>query len=302
MNKKYSIILKWAILLGVGTSLLQLFKSYTSELPYFSYGPLIDLMLVLIFIGALFLGIKEYRDQVMDGKIKFSKAFSISISITAITFCIYFLFQILHYTVIDQDGLAKINARNEKRFVERIENDTVRMDVLTNQADLVLASIDSSQANYLLNTEACETDVTNRLTVIKEFYKIRLLNVSLADSAQLLVKNVDYYAQKVLIDLTETVINEKEMDVACAGIVTDIIENTLQIIRGKRSILEESLENAEGKPMTFTNVYAASFTFSISILIYGLFFGLFVSLYLYKRENKQFVEKNEKTENDENLE
>lgn len=293
MNKKYTIILKWAVLLGIGTSLLQLFKSFASDLPYFSYGPLVDLVLVLVFIGALFLGIKEYRDQVMDGKIKFSKAFAISIAITAITFCIYFFFQIMHYSVIDKDGLAKINARNEARFIERVENDTVKMDKLTQQADLVIMCIDSSKANYSLNAEECETDVTNRLIVIKEFYPTRLLNKNLADSAQLLVKNVDQYAQKVLIDLTETVINEKAIDEVCAGMVTDIIGDALQMIRGKRSILEESVENADGKPMTFTNVYAASFTFSISILIYGLFFGLFVSLYLYKRENKQFVEKKE---------
>ncbi|MDR2980323.1 MAG: DUF4199 domain-containing protein [Bacteroidales bacterium] len=300
MNIKFNIILKWALLLGIGTSLLQLFKSLTYNLKYFSYGSFVDLFLVLIFIGALYMAIKEYRDNVKGGKIKFSEAFGVALGMTAITFALFFIFQIVHYNVIDKNGLSKINERNQNKFVERVEKDTVNTRELELYVEFVKQQIDSN--SLLLQTHLdCLAEVGNRLIVIKDFYPTRLLNRNLADSAQLLVKNIDRYAQKILIDLTETVIREKKMDDSCELLLTEIIGNTLEKIRKEYSMQDNSLKQSEPKPIVYTNVYAASFTFSLSILIYGLFFGLFVSLYLYKRENKQFAPDSE-SENGENLE
>lgn len=302
MNKKGTIILKWALLLGIGTSLLQLFKTLTYDLQYFSYGPFVDLLLVLIFIGALYMGIKECRDNLMGGKIKFSQAFGVALGISGITYCIFFAYLILQYTVIDPDGLSKINKRNELKYIERVENDTVSLYELTHYADFVLQQLDSSLREFELDLD-CMDDVTNRITVVKNFYPLRLKNINLADSSQMLLKNVDSYAQKILINLTETVSTEKEMLPSCKELLTEVVGNSLQIIRKEYSIVNRRLAESEGKPVVYNNVYAASFSFSFSILIYGLFFGLFVSLYLYKRENKQFVEPNNgEPENQENQE
>ncbi|MDL2309430.1 DUF4199 domain-containing protein [Bacteroidales bacterium OttesenSCG-928-C03] len=299
MNKKLTIIIKWAFILGFGTSLLQIFKSFTRDLQFFSYGALVDLMLMLIFIGALYMGVKEYRDQVMDGKIKFTKAFSIALNITGVAFVVFFLCSIFQYSVIDKEGLARINARNQKTFIERVENDTVKTADLHCYVEYVNAQIDSSAAIVSVPDE-CQRDVKNRLIALKGHYELRLMNKNMADSGQLLLKNVDSYAQKTLIDLTEAVINERPMEESCSLILSEIILNTLTSVRSNYSILEKGIETSTITPRYYDNVVSAAFAFSISILLYGVLLGIFIALYLAKRENKQFIPKEEETKNDQN--
>ena len=80
-NRNWLITIKWGAILGVGLSFAQLLRHYTKDLEYFTFAPIYELLLVLIFITALFVGIKEYRDRACQGIIKFPNAFLTGIKI-----------------------------------------------------------------------------------------------------------------------------------------------------------------------------------------------------------------------------
>ncbi|MEG2070754.1 MAG: DUF4199 domain-containing protein, partial [Bacteroidales bacterium] len=73
MKKKLLlIVLKWGTLLGVALSVLEMVKMYARNIDY-GASPVFDLISILLFIFFIYLGVKEFRNEVLGGYIRFPK-------------------------------------------------------------------------------------------------------------------------------------------------------------------------------------------------------------------------------------
>ncbi|MDR3048009.1 MAG: DUF4199 domain-containing protein [Bacteroidales bacterium] len=109
MKKKTVLVLKWGGLLGIGMA----FLLFLTRLPVFdvlTVGPIIDVMKFAIIFIAIYFGIKEYQDDLSEGKITFSKAFLIGALISVLAFLIVICYLMFHYAVIEKDALHKMDA------------------------------------------------------------------------------------------------------------------------------------------------------------------------------------------------
>ncbi|MDR1758141.1 MAG: DUF4199 domain-containing protein [Bacteroidales bacterium] len=126
MIKKIGLtILKWGSLLGIAMAALLRLKVYANHLDMYSVKGIFDLLHVLLFIGALYLCIKEVRDILPDGKIAFSKAFGIGSGVSILAFFIVLGYLYLYYDIIDKTALPELNARNYQLYTNKIAKDTI---------------------------------------------------------------------------------------------------------------------------------------------------------------------------------
>lgn len=97
-NKLSGIVLQWGALLGVGLAIIHYFRNITAEWDFYSFGPVIDLLMILLFIGGLYLGIKTHKDYAGDKGLSFPKAFLTGVLISLVSFFLFFLYLIVNYS------------------------------------------------------------------------------------------------------------------------------------------------------------------------------------------------------------
>lgn len=298
-KKAYLLILKWGGILGIGLVLLNFLRSFADTFEFYPIGPVTDLLLVLLFIGALYLGIKEYRDDISDGKIKFAKAFFTGAMISLMAFVVMLIYLNINYTYVDKNALNDLNAKNELKYIEKKENEEVANEDITQYLNEVLPLLTCSQIEKNDGYDSlneCKDFIDKELKTIADYYLIRLQNKNLADSAVFLLGNFDRYAQKVLLEVTESVkVNRnQEQLTACDDLLTEIITNAIREMQSNRLLEKKIDEDRESVPQ-YENVFATALYFSLSVIFYGLLFSLFVALYLYRQKKEPESE----TENEE---
>ena len=99
----FVITLKWGFILGLSLSLIYFLRTF-GDLEYFAINPILNLMLFLAFVTTLLLGIKEYRNELLDGNIRFSKAFFSGILIVGFSFLIVAVYLIIQHHYIDKES------------------------------------------------------------------------------------------------------------------------------------------------------------------------------------------------------
>lgn len=296
MKKKGSvIIIKWGLILGAGVSLLRFLNSYLSNLDIYPFGPVLDLLMVLLFIGTLYLGIKDYRDDILDGEIKFGKAYLLSFLISLLGFFIVFFYLNIHYSVIDKEELNKLNLRNEAKYIEKIEKDTVT------QKDLMDYVRYTQERLAISGSESCNAIISPKLDTLRLYYEIRMMNRKLPDADKFELKNFDGYARKNLVELAEITLQQQDLiDSGCEEEFKKIIAATLSGME-QNSLLNRKIDEGKSTIPRYDNIFAAALYFSLSVLIYGLLFGLFVSLYLYRKKKDPDTEEAEEKDGEDEM-
>lgn len=300
-NKKHLSILKWGGILGAGLIVLKFIQGYAKLFDFYPIGPVIDLLLALLFIGALFMGIKEYRDSILEGTIKFPKAFLVGGLISGVAFFIMFIYLIIDYNYINKNALNELNKKNELRYIENTENKEVTdedIKIYLKEIKPLLSSGYLKESN-LNSTDDCLTLIEPVLQTITDYYIIRLQNKKLADSTALLLVNFDRYAQKVFLEIAETALKSQEVGSECNRLLNDVITSTVKEMQSNQLLKKKIDAEWESIPR-YENIFATALYFSISVIIYGLLFSLFVALYLY-RSKKESDNQEEEIENEENI-
>ena len=301
----FTIILKWGFILGVVLSLLQFLRTF-NNMEYFAIGPILDLMHFVAFVGILLLGMKEYRSEMPDNSIKFTKAFLSGVAMTVIAFVLMVVYLTIHYDYIDKEGIHKLNERNVIRYTERIETDTVTDEDITMYLNNVTECLQTTALNEQM--QGYDSVIQQNLAILKKYYVLRMQNRTAADSNAYRVGNFDRYAQRLLLELTEQIVLQQEKDTSCNHIFIHIVQTTIQHLQ-KETLFHKRYQNNINQLPQYTNTLATALYFSIAILLYGLFFSIFVALYVYRKktdENAEITEEENnntiEVENDESFE
>ena len=103
-----TVTLIWGFILGLALSLIQFLRTF-SDLEYFSINPILDLAQFLAFVGVLLLGMKEYRDKILGGFIKFFKVFFLGVLIVLISFVIVVIYFTIQHNDINKEALNQFH-------------------------------------------------------------------------------------------------------------------------------------------------------------------------------------------------
>ena len=273
------ITLKWGFILGLALSAIQFLRIF-SDLEYFAtIGRILDLMQFVAFIGILLLGMKEYRDETLGGRIKFPRAFLSGALMAIVAFVVVILYLTIHYDYIDKEAIPKLNERNRVRYSEKMKTTPVTEEELTDYIHRVENSLHATVSD--VQTQECDAVVKENLSVLGKYYALRMQNRAVADSSVYQLKNFDQYAQRQLLDLTKQILTQQEEDTACHQAFIQTVQTTIRQLQQETLFDKHYRENINQLPL-YTNTFATALYFSVSILVFGLLFAIFVALYVYR--------------------
>ena len=98
----FTITLKWGVILGVALSLILFLRTFV-DLEYLTINPILNMMQFVAFIAVLLLGMKEYRDKLLDGNITFPKALLSGILMIVFAFLLVIVYLTMQYSYMDNE-------------------------------------------------------------------------------------------------------------------------------------------------------------------------------------------------------
>ncbi|MBP1673578.1 MAG: hypothetical protein H6Q25_1393 [Bacteroidetes bacterium] len=285
MKKQWTIILKWGLILGVGLSIIQMARKFADGFDFYSFGPILDLINVLIFIVLIYAGTKEIKETIYDGIISFTKAFIKGVAIVVTAFIIVFIYLNLHYGVFFKDQMAFVNNKRLERMEERIKQDTIRKveldsmlnihkQVVKKQEQVVYqnAAIDS------LNRIMISARVDSIITYYTYFMKNQKLN---EDHFKL--GNFDSYSRSTMNDISRKFIAKlPKSDTSVTYLSTIILNGSAKF--SEVSVVKTRFDQDKSKIQLYTNSFSMAAYFSSQVLIFGILFSIFVAMYLYRKK------------------
>lgn len=285
MKKQFAILLKWGALLGVALSFIQLARKFSDSFDFYSFGPIIDLLNALLFIGALYMGIKEVKEECYDHIISFSKAFAKGLVIVLTAFIIVFTYLNFHYGVFFKDQLQVVNEKNITRFHEHLENDSIKVKELDSLLLMHKQVIKNQESQIITSAQLDSTNahlISMRVDTVLNYYTHFIKNQPIT-SEQFKLGKFDAYAKTTIIDiLGKYIANFPKSDSTLTYLSTIVINGSDQF--KNVSLLEKRFETEKSKVPIHKNSFSASLYFSLAVLIFGALFDIFVAMYLYKRK------------------
>ena len=279
-NKKLLIQLKYGTLLGIGFSAIQYFRSFSEELEHFMINPVLDLAIVLLFIGIFYFAFTILRDKLLDGVLRFKKAFLFGLGILSIAFGIVFIYHILNYTVIDKDALTKINDKYKKRYIEAISNDTIKNEEIAQFLQKTQNVIEAQQSVSSQNDT-----IDNMLNVLMQDYGIALNNRPIGDTIHYKMKCFNHFADSIFAGLVKQQVNSSVLFSDFEGITENVITKMKNI-----DVVQVRYEAEKERIPEHKNKIVAAFYFAVLVIIYGVFFNVFVSLYIFRSKKAKIVD------------
>jgi len=281
-NKKLLIQLKYGALLGVGFSIIQYLRGFSEELEHFVINPILDLAIILLFIGALYFAFKILRDELLDGVLRFKKAFLFGLGLIFMAFGFASFCLFITYTVIDKDALTKINDKYTNRYIEAIGNDTIKNEEIAHFLQKTQNVIDAQKSN---------DTIKSMLNNLMQDYETTLNNRPIEDTIHYKMKYFNQFADSLLTDLM------KQRSIICADVLPEncipefenAAENvihemqTVNVVQIRYEAEKEKV--LQHKYKTVTALYSA-----ILVIVYGLFFNIFVSLYIFRNKKAKIVD------------
>lgn len=277
MNKtKFITIVKWGALLGAGLSVINLLGFLAQKTGYY-FGPVKDLLQVLAIVGCLYMAIRDIRDKVQDGLIKFQKAFGIGCCIVFIGYLILALYMLLHLSVIDKNGVENINQRNIEAATKAVQQDTITTTELK-QYHSDLKRIARKELKTMAVPDSLRLKADSGVVAILQRYEKELTVLCRHDSALLRLDTFDIRADQ---QLRATLYSMRSGN-------PEITSYSLDAVESARDSMAENpvwLQRRNTRPLPqYHSVSAAAFITTIAVLLYGLMINIFVALFLYRKE------------------
>lgn len=295
MSKKLVTIgLLWGVLLAVALIVLEILKTISLTINY-PFLPIYDILLLIVIIGFLLIGTKQYRDKVTNGVISYPKAFGVGAVIAIVSSMLFLGYLMIHFQFFDTQGIDRINNENRQRFIEKAEKDTIQKEEMVAFLNFTKEQTNLYKTETLsLNAKIDSLKLTTHIDSINAIYQLRILGpVNKSDTNNYSLKNFSRFAKRTLWEVTDFYLSPFDSIEALQDEVNSVIAMTQNDI-SKEYIIEQRLLKDKDKIPFYASIYLFAFVRAFLIFCYTIFFNIFTSLYLYKRKT---VENNKEINN-----
>jgi hypothetical protein len=301
MNNFWKTHLKWGVILGVMLAGLEILKMFARKVDY-SASQMLDLAMIIGFILVLHFGVKEFKETYAE-RLSFAKAFRSCIVISLIGAILLFGYDMLHYSVIEKDGLQQKYTTALTKYKQNLAKDTLTNGELKDYTEAASALIDNRKESLLnaavFKTESCMTDdslqqsvrdeINNGILIFQQFYINKLRSKPEADKEEYKLGNFTPYAKRVLM---ETLVSYTEQNDGknSTPFVQKIVQQTNDTLASIDPLEKRYEENKSRVPHYDQNGKYAGVS-AMMYLLYGMFFGLFVAMFNYtsKKPIEEYV-------------
>lgn len=283
-----TVALKWGAFLGAALAACELVKMLARDINY-DAGAVFSILLLIVIILFLYAGIKEYRDEVADGYIRFPKAFGVGALTTVVAFVVVFAYMLIHYQYIDKNGLDRLNQQNTELFYAKLEKDTVSekmVELYLRKTDSVMLATCSAMIQQDMIDTACAEWTCERMNEILQAYNDRVSLGFRTDSAGRTYAGFAAYAQHHFLDVYQNLLANDHTSDNCYQSLSMLVNNSRSSME-QVNIKDEAYQMQKNKIPHYTSILPVALSYAFSVLLYGLFLAIFVALYLTKKKEKE---------------
>ena len=281
-----SVALKWGAFLGAALAVCELVKMAARDINY-DAGAVFSILLLIVIIVFLYAGIKEYRDDVTDGYIRFPKAYGVGATTVAVAFVVVFAYMLVHYKFIDKNGLERLNRQNVELFYARLDKDTVTQEnarMYLDRTDSVMRNTYTAMVqNDMIETE-CVDFTREQMEMMLSAYNDRVMLRPKIDTSYNTYGHFSAYAQHVFLDVYQNLLSNVQMGDSCYQALAMLVNNSRNGME-QVNIMEDVYQNQKDKIPHYTTILPIALSYAFSVLLYGLFLAIFVALYLTKKKD-----------------
>ena len=299
-GSKFIITIKWGALLGAGLSLIKLATYYAGTLDAdYPFGPISDLLMVAAFVFAIYMAIKEIRDNRQDGVIRFAPAFGYGVLVVFIAYAVMVGYLLVHYSYIETDGVEKNNRRNMELVYNRLKKEAVTDDEVRQYYNDVKTLIEKER-NGMGTDTVCGTKLDSAVQILLTAYERQLVEKShTADDPSYRLDSFSFKANELLYRCAGAILtNSNDENRECLALLPELLDNSSRDIQGLNPLVARFEKVKPSIPQSDSPVMAA-FAYSLSILLYGLLLNIFVALFLYRNEKRKCTLETEETNTEE---
>lgn len=296
-NNFWKIHLKWGVILGVMLAGIEILKMFARKVDY-QAAQLLDLGMIIGFILVLHMGVKEFK-EVYPERLSFAKAFLSCIVTSVIGAVLLFGYDMLHYSVIEKDGLQQKYTVALSKYKQNLAKDTLTNGELKAYTDAATAILNErkericNDSSVVFKAEGCLTDnaeqgqirseINSGVLIFQQYYAEKLRSKPEADKEQYQLGNFTPYAKKVLIETLESYIGQNDGK-ASTPYVQEVVQQTNDTLASIDPLEKRYEENKSRVPRYDRNGQYAAIS-AMMYLLYGMFFGLFVAMFNYRSKN-----------------
>lgn len=292
MKKFLMIVIKWGLITAGALALLELIKYYARIIDY-PFQTVSVLVFILAMLVLIYLCIKEIRDRMYDGQISFARAFCSGALMLLSASLALFPYLIVQYTYIDKDAVSDMNRRNWEVFSAAQGKDTLSaeeqaafFEQLVIWKDSVVKGINGAPLQYSTEFQESVTVVVDSL--LNELLPVTMHKLQGIDSLKL--TNFTAMAQKEWMNTAAVMLNGMAQW-ENADLYARPLRASVQALNDSMSrfaVIDRRMEHLENSVPYYKTPTAAALRYAIfSVLLYGLFFTIFVALYLYRRKTEK---------------
>jgi len=283
--KIWKSLLKWGAVLCAGLAVLEIIKMVSRQVQYVNTS-VFDIAMIIGYVLILHFAVKEFKWQ-YPHRLSFAKAYLACIIVAFVGSAIFFGYAMLHYQVIDKNGLQNKYDTALQNFRTVIDKDTVQAEELTRYTDTVSAYLQAAQVEVLhdsLMTDSVCKDIQKGIALIDRFFDDKLCAQRGLDTADnYRMGNFAKYARRVLLE-TLTLYEAQNEQLQSTPYVHRIVCQANERLAAVNPADERFEKNKSHVPhYDQPGRYAG--VASVMDLLYGLFFGLFVAMFNYKSKN-----------------
>lgn len=280
----WAVCLKWGAILGVALSILEVVRMFARRVQYGNLQ-LIDIAMIILYILLLYWGGKEFKENYPE-RLSFAKAFLSGALISLVGALLLFCYSMVHFNIIEPNGLTVKYELALNRYKNTIEQDTITANELTAYMDTVRVMMNNqAQLFYVSDTiePSAKQEIKLGLSKINQYYDARL-KVRQNDTAKhYQLHNFSSYSRQILGMTLQTYLRQNVQS-ASSPFVAEIVGKTnTQLVNVNPADIryEKNKSNVPhyDKPYTYASVNA------MMQLLYGMFFSIFVALYLYRSKH-----------------
>lgn len=283
-----TIALKWGFLLGLTLAGCEIVKMLSRDINY-SAGPVFSILLLIVLVLFQYAAVKEYRDDIQEGFIRFPKAFGSAALVVLVASFLMIAYMMAHYTYLDKKGLERLNQQNVDKFYAKLEKENVPADEIVDYldySDSLTRSTFGSMLNEGIISDSCKLCVETRLNALLKAYKDRVLLRSQVDTVHYTYTKFQEYAQLCFMDVYQNQLSSADFDAAsdCNRPMSMLVNNAHYAMQ-QFNLVQQAFEKNKSKIPHYTSVFPVALSYAFSVLLYGLFVAIFVALYLTKKSD-----------------
>lgn len=297
----WKIHFKWGVVAGALLAGIEILKMLARQVDYQS-AQLLDLAMIIGFILVLHFGVKEFK-EVYPARLTFAKAFLSCIVISFIGAVLLFGYDMLHYSVIEKDGLQKKYTVALEKYRQNLAKDTLTATELNTYTDAA-AAILNERKEELLNgaTIAKDSDlpadslrqelrdeINSGTLLVQQYYVGKLCSKPESDKEQYTLGHFTPYAKRVLIETLVSYIDQNK-EKPSTPYVQGIVQET-NVELDSIDPLDKRFEETKSRVPRYDRNGQYAAVSAMMYLLYGMFFGLFVAMFHYtsKKPIEEFV-------------